>query len=735
MKEKHLFQKILAWVERLNDYPGCDRKELNVRLQLWISTAYALLHVLILTPTFLIFAPEALKVLIGYGYFLAITLTTSLILTPRLRKSYRLATAIQLFILLVGTFITILHLGGIATSGGLIVVCLAVVFSSVPLQDSRISLTLFLIYMVIVVISGLFISIFSTPAPLTPTINSILFMINTLSMSGMALFLILSFFAQQRKLEGLESEKMKELNEAKNKLFTNITHEFRTPLTVIQGMADLIDKNPDEWLVEGTTKIKENSNILLKLVNQMLDLAKIETGVMQLRMVQSDIHAYIGYVTELFRSVADTRGIRLSYHPSENSLMMDFDPDKLLHILSNLLSNALKFTPEGGTVIVSASVNDAKQLLTIRVADSGIGILPEHLPHIFDRFYQIENGPNNPNGTGLGLALAKEMTEMLGGSISVESQPDVGTSFVVELPVRHNAPSESLSGIRTNKEQVTSLLSFKNNTKPVPGKTIVGNKALPLLLIVEDSYDVSQYLTAILKDEYQIEHAENGKLGLENALDRIPDIILSDVMMPEMDGISLLETVKNDIRTSHIPVVLLTAKADVDSRLSGLEHGADAYLAKPFDEKELHIVLKNLVEIRKKLYERYSSPENFPLLPEPGYQMEDKFVGKVKQVLEDNLDDDEFGIAQLCSELAVSHTQLYRKFKSVSNKTIAEYFKSLRLYKAKTLLSTTPMNVTEVAFAAGFKNLSYFSREFSSAFGMSPNGFRRKPELGHTANK
>ncbi len=244
------------------------------------------------------------------------------------------------------------------------------------------------------------------------------------------------------------------------------------------------------------------------------------------------------------------------------------------------------------------------------------------------------------------------------------------------------------------------------------------------MLIVEDSRDVADYLAAILKSEYRIECAQDGKSGFEKALNLIPDIILSDVMMPEMGGLGLLEKVKNDIRTSHIPVVLLTAKADVASRLSGLERGADVYLSKPFDEKELHIVLKNLIEIRKKLHERYASPENFPPIPENGYKIEDAFMSKVKQVLEANLDDDEFGISQICRELAVSRTQLYRKFKSVSNKTIAEYFKSLRLNKAKTLLSATSMNVTEVAFAAGFKNLSYFSREFTHHFGKSPKEFR-----------
>jgi YesN/AraC family two-component response regulator len=223
-----------------------------------------------------------------------------------------------------------------------------------------------------------------------------------------------------------------------------------------------------------------------------------------------------------------------------------------------------------------------------------------------------------------------------------------------------------------------------------------------------------------------VEVAGNGKIGLEKALEAMPDIILSDVMMPVMDGIELLIKVKNDIRTSHIPVVMLTAKADIDSRLEGLERGADAYLAKPFDEKELRIQLRNLVEIRKKLHARYASFDKLTASPDASLKMEDAFMIKVKQVLEANLEDDEFGIDQLCNELAVSHAQLYRKFKSLSNITIADFFKSLRLRRAKELLQTTDLNVTEVTFAVGFKNLSHFSREFSREFGKAPSEIKVK---------
>ena len=726
MKGKTHFQNAMTRIERLNNYPGCSQKELTVRVQLWVGTFYALFHALLLTLAFWIFAPVALKVLIGYGYFLAITLTAFLIINPRIRKNYKLVSATQETILLVGTFVTILHLGGIATSGGLIVVSLAMVLSSVPLQDSRISLFLFLIFTFIVIISGLYGLFISAPAPLAEKYNAVLFMINTLSMSGLGLFLILSFIAQQRKLEQLEAEKLKELNEAKNKLFTNITHEFRTPITVIQGMTDLIEKNPEEWLEEGTAKIKNNSHILLKLVNEMLDLARIEAGVMPLHYVQGNIISHIGYVTGLFVSLAQSHRIRLDFKTMEPPVRMDFDPDKLLLIVSNLLSNALKYTPEGGKIEVSTEIEEHQTWFLIQVADSGTGIEPEYLPHVFDRFFHDGQNSRFQQGTGLGLSLVREYIELMNGKVDVQSSKGQGTVFSVRLPVTHDAIPESEDANEKQKmaDRIKIELPIKIGSKTEPDESPNEAKKLPVLLIVEDSRDVSNYLAAILKNEYRIEQAENGKIGIEKALDRIPDIILSDVMMPEIDGIELLEKLKNDIRTSHIPVVLLTAKADIASRIEGLERGADAYMAKPFEEKELHIVLKNLVEIRKKLHARYASPENFPLLPENGYQIEDAFMGKVKQVLEANLDDDEFGIAQLCHELCVSHTQLYRKFKSVSNQTISEYFKALRLYKSRELLSSTTMNVTEVAFAAGFKNLSYFSREFAHQFGKSPKEFR-----------
>jgi YesN/AraC family two-component response regulator len=327
------------------------------------------------------------------------------------------------------------------------------------------------------------------------------------------------------------------------------------------------------------------------------------------------------------------------------------------------------------------------------------------------------------------------MVQLLKGTVSVESTKGEGSEFTVLLPVTCNAP---LSGDQeeANPIKVTYDLNEKVRSAGEPlypaqspeellSAGTVGHAKLPLLLIVEDSPDVVLYLHAILKYEYRIEVAGNGSIGLEKALEIIPDIILCDVMMPIMDGIEFLEKVKDDVRTSHIPVVMLTAKADIDSRLAGLERGADAYLAKPVDERELHTQLKNLVELRKRLYERYRSLEEFPDTSDINIKKEDAFMMKVRQIMEANLHDDEFGISQLCRELSVSHAQLYKKIKSLCNMTISDYFKSLRLRKARDLLLSTNLNVTEVTFAAGFKNLSHFSREFTREFGKSPSEFRK----------
>jgi signal transduction histidine kinase/DNA-binding response OmpR family regulator len=721
--EKKPASKINLKIENLLNYSGCGKIELSSRKALWTSSFFGLLHVFILTFSFLFFVPE-LTILIKYGFTCLVILIVTLIVIPFLKKSFNLYITLHLSALILVTFYTIYQLGGIATSVGLIVACLSFVLLSIPLQKISVTIFMFVVYSVFIVIIGFIGPKLTIPEQITPLRNSIIWMINTLSMSALAIVFVVDFIRQQQKFEQLEASKQKELNEAKTKLFTNITHEFRTPLTIIQGMADLVMKKPDQWLFDGTQKIINNSSILLRLVNQMLEISKIEAGEMQLHLIQGDIVSFVGYVTELFRSVAYEKNVKLSFKSERKPFIMDFDPDKLVHIVSNLLSNAFKYTPEGGTVDVKIELTDNEKILKLRVTDSGKGIAEEHLTHIFDRFYQVENSSGSAGGTGLGLALAKELTEMMNGIINVESKPESGTSFMVLLPVTRNAASDEQIFHGNLSNQITAFPNLKN-LKPTDGQFSASGNSLPTLLIVEDSTDVSQYLAAILKEEYHVEIAENGKSGLEKTLSLIPDIVLSDVMMPELDGIEMLGKIKNDFRTSHIPVVLLTAKADIDSRLTGLERGADAYLSKPFNENELHIQLRNLVEQRKKLHERYASFAKFPETNELAVKTEDAFMIKVREILEKNIANEDYDINNLCRELAVSHAQLYRKFKSISNQTIADYFKLLRLHKAKELLLNHELNITQVAFAAGFKNLSHFSREFTLQFGKSPKELRK----------
>lgn len=732
--QSNVLHKANLWLEERLTYQGCTDRQLQGNKTSFKSHIFLAFGSLILFAIpLMIFAPQA-TIYIHYMFAFSGLYTLSLLLQLIFPRHHLIVHAFIGTVMHLMTFYTILKLGGIATSGGLIFAGVANVLSTLQRQRNWLPVSMFSLFSVLVVLLVVLKPWLNIPAQMTPGLNAILWMAMSIILIGAELGFVLWFIRQQRRLEELEAKHLKEISEFKDRFFTNITHEFRTPLTVIDGMADLIRARPEEWQDIGLKKIKTSSHTLLQLVNQMLNLAKTEAGAVSVHMVRRDINNYIGYLVEQFSSEALRREIDLRFASTGEPFEMDFDPEKMMHIITNLVSNALKYTPKGGLVEIATEVGDNEKIFSIRISDTGIGIEREHLEHLFDRFYRIEQQLSS-GGTGIGLALTKELVQLVHGTISVQSMKDKGSEFTVILPVTRDAEFSDMPG-------VTYLQTFEDDQykRDIPvgqafstGQSSVSllhtDKAyaskLPLLLIVEDSSDVVLYLQAILRYEYRIEVAGNGKTGHEKALEFIPDIVLSDVMMPVMDGIEMLDKLKNDIRTSHIPVVLLTAKADIDSRLAGLERGADAYLAKPVDERELHIQLKNLINLRKKFHERYASLEKLPDTSDKNIQKEDEFMLKVRQVLETNLQEDEFGISQLCRELSVSHAQLYKKFKCVSNKTIADYFKSLRLRRAKELLSTTGLNITEVTFRVGFKSLSYFSREFTREFGITPRAYRK----------
>lgn len=561
------------------------------------------------------------------------------------------------------------------------------------------------------------------------------------------------FFYQyqlRRRLEAAEAERLKSLDAFKNRFFTNITHEFRTPLTVILGvseqvLSDEVVQSHPVTIAKPLSLIKRNGENLLRLINQILDLAKLESNTLKINYEQGDVLAYLRYIAESLHSLADTQNVQLRFEGPDKpgGIVMDYDPERLLQIVHNLLSNAIKFTPGGGSVVLHVATLEAPgtaPMLKIAVADTGQGIAMEALPFLFDRFFQAKNQQHaKAGGTGIGLSLTHELVKVMGGEISVESPvpgSSKGTLFTVTLPMLNKARLSERTvpagaGVGAALRQV--------DTAPHPD-------TVPLVLLIEDNPDVVTYLSACLKDKYRLDFAYNGREGIEKALQIVPDLIITDVMMPEKDGFEVCDFLKNDERTSHIPLVMLTAKVTVEDRLAGLRRGADAYLAKPFREAELLVWVEQLIARRKMLQARYahlalsgmaaakaaevgnrqgreSSQE--PLSPAE-LVLEDTFIQKFRDVLEANYTAPEFSVELICQKMAMSRAQLYRKLSALTGRSVTEHLNDIRLEKARLLLLSGGLNVSEVAYTVGYNDPKYFSRLFADAFGQSPSDFAQK---------
>lgn len=518
------------------------------------------------------------------------------------------------------------------------------------------------------------------------------------------------------------NEKLKELDSFKSQFFTNISHEFRTPLTVIGGIMDQVENHPNQWLEKGSKIIRRNVNSLLSLINQILDLRKLESGQLTLQPIQADAVKFLRLGAASFESLAESKGVKLGFNSQVDQVMMDLDPDKLGQIQSNLLSNAIKFTPAKGEVEVKVDQPSA-ETLQLTVTDSGVGIPPEKLPLIFDRFYQVDGTDTREGeGTGIGLSLVKELTHLMEGNIRAESIPGQGSRFVLTLPIRQKAAlntSLTFEPVSILSKLYPDQAGFPSQTKGVSGE-------LPRLLIVEDNPDIVEYLFACLEDQYEIYTAPDGEAGIEMALEYIPDLIISDVMMPKKDGFDLCQRLKTEERSNHIPIVLLTARADRDSRLEGLDLGADVYLAKPFDKQELLIQLRNLITVRKKLQQRYQSGQVLQPADNPITQKQDAFILKAREILEQHLDNHQFSVPDFCREIGMSKAQLHRKMKALTNLSTSIFVQNFRLEKAKQLLDTTDSPVAEIADLTGFSSSSYFSNLYKKKYGIPPGRSREK---------
>lgn len=525
-----------------------------------------------------------------------------------------------------------------------------------------------------------------------------------------------------------------ELNTYRTNLYANITHEFRTPITIILGMVRQINANPEKWYHEGLEMIHRNGRQLLQLVNQMLDLGKLDKGKLLLKPKRVELVSYLGYLIQAFSSHAASKNIQLHFLKELDELELDFDPDQLSKIVSNLLSNAVKYTPEGGNIYLSVrhsttSLQPASPLGTVEISikDTGQGIPEKELPHIFDRFYRGENSTSGSvSGSGIGLSLVRELVTLMKGNIQVQSKLKEGTTFTVCLPVSRSASTvrEAMPIPEEFREVITPLgISPLVPTEP-KGKLTPSSMAT--VLLIEDNQDVLHYLASCLEAEYHLEYATNGREGVNRAIELAPDLIVSDIMMPEMDGYEVAARLKHDERTSHIPILLLTAKADIDSKIKGLEQGADAYLSKPFEPRELKVRLKKLIQLRQKLQHRYSSLGNTGPSEDPLIQKQDTFMSKFRKVIEDRIEDKDFGIVQLSRVMKISRTQLHNKVKALTGKSTSQAIRSIRLQKAKELLLSSDLNVSEVADSVGFKNATYFSSCFSEEFGMPPSELKNQ---------
>jgi signal transduction histidine kinase/DNA-binding response OmpR family regulator len=531
-------------------------------------------------------------------------------------------------------------------------------------------------------------------------------------------------FRLNRKLELAEKKRLQELDDYKNKLYTNITHEFRSPLTLIHGPVSHALTTGRSLETKELSSIYRQSERMQQLITQMLDLQKIEAGKMKIFYKHGDIIQKIRMIFDLFESWAREKEIQMSFSADPPELFMDYDDDKLTQIISNLLSNAIKHTQQHGKIGVMVNRVVKHNTLLIVVQDTGIGISPEDLPYIFDRYYQSSRAA--AGGTGIGMALTKNLVELLDGSITVESQLDFGTTFRISLPIIKQA--EYVAAETVVRPDPILSESFYEESTTMPLLDAASDK--PIVLVVEDHPEVMQYIASCLAPEYSIITATDGVEGLQKAFEYIPDLIISDVMMPRKDGFELCATLKKDIQTSHIPIILLTGRGDHTALMSGIEYGADAYVVKPFDPSELLLRVKKLLELRANLSLHYRQISSVPRIQAPAHVSvrENEFLLSIRLFVEEHISDTQFNMDMLCQHLAMSHPQLHRKITALTGESTGKFVRSIRLSKAKELLLNSDLTVSEIAYETGFSEPGYFTKVFSKEFDQSPSAFRAKPK-------
>jgi len=552
------------------------------------------------------------------------------------------------------------------------------------------------------------------------------------------LLVMISLFYMYRnyRIKHKANALLAEVDVLKTRMFSNISHELRNPLTLIlDPIEQMLDDEQHKRPSSKTLKLMErNVKRMLSLINQLLDLSKLDAGKLKIELSQGDVIHHLKIIALSFTSLAEKKNIHYTINCPDEETVTYFDVDKMDKILTNLIGNALKYTDDGGTVSVNVETDiggarkrkysEGQEILQIEVRDTGNGIPEDELTKIFNRFYQV-GGKDEPEkvGTGIGLSLTKELIDLLKGDIRVESKVNLGTRFNLSIPLG-TSHLEAADYVIVEEQEIPEKSTeepVRSDKKDQPSQ--VGDDR-QIILTVEDNEDIRTHITDHLA-EYHVMEAADGAEGLNIATEQLPDLVITDLMMPKMDGVELCEKLKTDERTSHIPVIMLTAKTSVEDRIEGLETGADDYLTKPFNIKELRVRVKNLIEQRQKLRERFRKE----LMLEPREiavtSADERFITQSLEIIEKNLSDQDFNVEQFGSELAMSRMQLFRKIKALTDQSPSEYIRTIRLKRAAQLIKSNYGNLAEITYEVGFNNPSYFAKCFRELYGVAPSEYTK----------
>jgi len=550
--------------------------------------------------------------------------------------------------------------------------------------------------------------------------------INTIHLKAANIRLEKTISDRTSEIEQQKSE-IQELNEYKTRFYSNISHELRTPLTlIISPLEQLEHQAADQKLKKSYGIMLRNARRLQVLINQMLELPMLEKGMVTLNTVNTAIGPVLAQITESFSLFAASKNIRLTFVEAEQEIRFPVDRDILEKIMNNLISNALKFTEPGGEVSVLSKLTHDQQQVCIEVSDTGEGIPEKEIARIFERFYQVE-GPEGRQheGIGIGLAFVKELVEIHHGNITVKSNMVKGTTFTVLLPLNYTSgyiATNNTGSVNRNNDLAEPVLLMPTGEDEPLSQAVA--KYSETILVVEDNEDMLNFIADSIQGKYGVIRAKNGVEGLTTALGKMPDLIITDIMMPKMNGYELTREIKNHRFTCHIPVIMLTAKASEDNKIEGLEAKADDYLTKPFSVRELNARIKNLIALRNSLKRKYQ--DDLIVIPSEvtTTSMDEEFLLKAVKIVEENMSNENFAINFLCDELAMSRPTLHRKLKALTNQSTSEFINAIRLKHAARLIRQNAGSISEIAYRVGFNNIPYFNVSFKKQFGITPTEFK-----------